>query len=172
MSSALRWVTTSWGDQWIARGTSAPGTEGWRATTNEGRAGAFTTEAKEGGAGHEAGVGAGAVGGWAWGLEGGWAEGFCAAAALGGGLELLTLAASSLTWLASKAKAISKEVRRSQSSSWGGGAGGGAEEVGVGLTASTSRTEWLPNSACSTFVWHAIRAQIPSGVWHWSLHIS
>ncbi len=72
--------------------------------TREGHTGAFATEAKEGGAGHEAGVGAGAVGGWAWGLGVGWAEGFCAVAALGGGLELLTLAASSLTWPASEAK--------------------------------------------------------------------
>ncbi len=91
--------------------------------------GVFTTEAKEGGAGREAGVGAGAVGGWAWGLEVGWAEGFLAVAALGGGPEPLTLAASSLTWPASKAKAESKEVQRSRSSSWGReGAVGGAEE--------------------------------------------
>src|SRR6266571_4804515 len=111
-SSALRCLTTSWGDRRIARGTSAPGAEGRRAMTKEGRAGAFTTEAKEGGAGCEAGVGVGAVGGWAEGLGVGWAEGFLAAATLGGGLELLTLAESSLTWLASKVKATSKEVRR------------------------------------------------------------
>ena len=42
-----------------------PGAEGRRATTKEGRAGVFATEAKEGGAGREAGVGTGAVGGWA-----------------------------------------------------------------------------------------------------------
>ncbi len=52
--------------------------------TKEGHAGVFATEAKEGGAGQEAGVGAGAVGGWAQGLGVGWAEGFFAAAALGG----------------------------------------------------------------------------------------
>jgi len=78
--------------------------------TREGRAGVLATEAKEGGAGQEAGVGAGVVGGGAWGLEGGWAEGFFAAAALGGGPELLTLVASSLTWSASEVKAKSKEV--------------------------------------------------------------
>ncbi len=70
---------------------SAPGTEGSRAITREGHAGVFTTEAKEGGAGHEAGVGAGAVGGWARGLGVGWAEGFLAAAAMGGGPDPLTL---------------------------------------------------------------------------------
>ncbi len=78
------------GDRQIAMGTSAPGAEGRKATTREGCAGAFTTEAKEGGAGREAGVGVGAVGGWACALEGVWAEGFLAAATLGGGLELLT----------------------------------------------------------------------------------
>src|SRR6266702_2798030 len=98
---------------------SPPGAEGHKAMTREGRAGDFATEAKEGGAGCEAGVGAGAVGGWARGLVGGWAEGFLAVAALGGGSEPLTLAVSSLTWPASKAKAKSKEVWRSQSSSWG-----------------------------------------------------
>src|SRR6266702_3016839 len=113
VSTALRWVTTSWGDRQIARGTSAPGAEGRKATTKEGRAGVFATEAKEGGAGHKAGVGAGAVGGRAQGLGVGWAEGFCAVATFGGGPEPLTLAASSLTWPASKAKAESKEVRRS-----------------------------------------------------------
>ncbi len=90
-SSTLRWVTTSWGDLQVARGTLAPGTEGQRATTSEGHAGAFTTEAKEGGAGREAGEGAGAVGGWAWGLSVGWAEGFFIVATLGGGLDPLTL---------------------------------------------------------------------------------
>src|SRR6266571_1861860 len=125
VSSALRWETTSWGDRWIARGMSAPGAEGHKATTREGCAGVFATEAKEGGARREAGVGAGAVGGGAWGLGVGWAEGFFAVAALGGGPEPWTLAASSLTWPASEAKATSKEVRRSRSSSWGEGAGGG-----------------------------------------------
>src|SRR6266702_2923689 len=130
-SSALRWVTISWGDRRIARGTSPPEWEGRKATTNEGHAGVFTTEAKEGGAGREAGLGTGAVGGWAQGLGVGWAEGFLAAATLGGGPEPLTLAASSLTWPASEAKAISKEVRRSRSSSWGReGAVGGCEEGG------------------------------------------
>ncbi len=113
VSLALMWVTTSWGDRWIARGTSAPGAEGRRATTNKGQAGAFTTEAKEGGAGREAGVGTGVEGGWAWGLGVGWAEGFLAVATLGGGPELLTLVTSSLTWPASEAKAASKEVQRS-----------------------------------------------------------
>src|SRR6266702_3971243 len=114
------------------RGTSAPGVAGRKATTNEGRAGVFATEAKEGGAGREAGVRAGVAGGWARGLGVGWAEGFLAAAALGGGPEPLTFAASSLTWPASEAKAISKEVRRSRSSSWGreGGVGGGEEGGG------------------------------------------
>jgi len=145
-SSVLRWVTTSWGDQRIARGTSAPVVEGRRATTREGHAGAFATEAKEGGAGRAAGVGAGAVGGWAWGLGVGWAEGFLAAAALGGGPEPLTLAASSLTWPASEAKAVSKEVRRSRSSSWGReGAVGGAEEGEVGESPSTVKGVALPN---------------------------
>jgi len=71
------------------------------------------------------------VGGWAWGLGVGWAEGFVAAAALGGGPEPLTFAASSLTWPASKAKAESKEVQRSQSSSWGreGAVGGSGERL-------------------------------------------
>src|SRR6266702_1173629 len=91
-SSAFRWETTSWGDRWIARGMSPPGAEGRKATTREGRAGDFATEAKEGGAGCEAGVGAGAVGGWARGLVGGWAEDFLAVAALGVGSEPLTLA--------------------------------------------------------------------------------
>src|SRR6266702_3333488 len=145
-SSVLRWVTTSWGDQRIARGTSAPVVEGRRATTREGHAGAFATEAKEGGAGRAAGVGAGAVGGWAWGLGVGWAEGFLAAAALGGGPEPLTLAASSLTWPASEAKAASKEVQKSQSSSWGReGAVRGAEEGGLGERPSISRVETSPN---------------------------
>src|SRR6266702_5753784 len=130
MSLALRLVTISWGERRIARGMSPPETEVRKAMTKEGRTGAFTTEAKEGGAGHEAGMGAGAVGGWAWGLGVGWAEGFVAAAALGGGSEPLTLAASSLTWPASEAKAKSKEVQRSRSSSWGreGAVGGGSEE--------------------------------------------
>src|SRR6266702_4248629 len=131
-SSVLRWVTTSWGDQRIARGTSAPVVEGRRATTREGHAGAFATEAKEGGAGRAAGVGAGAVGGWAWGVGVGWAEGFLAAAALGGGPEPLTLAASSLTWPANEVKAESKEVWRSQSLSCGEGAGEGAGGGGAG----------------------------------------
>ncbi len=114
--------------------------------TKEGHAGAFTIEAKEGGAGREVGVGAGATGGWARGLVGGWAEGFLAAAALGGGLESLTLAASSLTWPASKAKAKSKEVWRSQSSSWGGDrAEGGAEEESLSRER-TRRMETLPNT--------------------------
>ena len=98
--------------------------------TREGHAGVFTTEAKEGGAGCEAGVGAGAVGGWARGLGVGWAGGFFAVAAWGGGLEPLTLSVSSLTWPANEAKAESKEVRRSRSSSWGreGVVGGGTVE--------------------------------------------
>jgi len=50
-SSVLRWTTTSWGDRWIARGTSPPEVEVRRATTNEGCTGVFATEAKEGGAG-------------------------------------------------------------------------------------------------------------------------
>jgi len=130
-SSTLRWVTTSLGVRWIARGTSAQGAEGCKAMTREGHAGDFSTKAKEGGTGCEAGVGAGVVGGWAWGLGVGWAEGVFAVAALGGGLEPLTLAVSSLTWPASKAKAKSKEVQRSQSSSWGReGAVRGAEEGG------------------------------------------
>src|SRR6266702_5792745 len=94
-SLVLRWVTTSWGERRIARGISAPGAEGRKATTKESRAGVFTTEAKEGGAGWEAGVGAGAVGGWARGLGVGWAGGFFAVAAGGGGLEPLTLSVSS-----------------------------------------------------------------------------
>ena len=81
VSTALRWVTTSWGVRRIARGTSAPGAEGCKAMTKEGRAGAFATEAKEGGAGCAAGVGTGAVGGWARGLGVGWAGGFLAVAA-------------------------------------------------------------------------------------------
>src|SRR6266702_6868275 len=86
-SSVLRWVTTSWGDQQTARGTSAPGAEGHKATTKEGHAGVFTTEAKEGGAGQAAGVGMGAWGGWAQGSGVGWAEGFFAVAAMGGCYE-------------------------------------------------------------------------------------
>jgi len=78
--------------------TRGGGAEGQRAMTNEGRAGVFATEAKEGGAGCEAGAGAGAVGGWAWGLGVGRAEGFFAVAALGGDPEPLTLSVSSLTW--------------------------------------------------------------------------
>src|SRR6266571_1714060 len=129
-SSALRWLTTSWGDRRTARGTSAPEAEVRKATTREGRVGDFATAAKEGGAGREAGAGAGAVGGWARGLGVGWAEGFLAAATLGGGPEPLTLSASTLTWPASEAKAVSKEVRRSRSSSWGreGVVGGGTVE--------------------------------------------
>src|SRR6266702_6028026 len=146
-SSVLRWVTTSWGDQQTTRGTSAPGAEGHKATTREGHAGVFTTEAKEGGAGQAAGVGMGAWGGWAQGSGVGWAEGFFAVAAMGGGPEPLTLAASSLTWPASKAKAVSKEVQRSQSSSWGReGAVGGAEEVSS-VRERMLRVDWLPKSA-------------------------
>jgi len=55
ISLALRWVTTSWGDQQIARGISAPRAEGHKATTREGHAGDFTTEAKEGGQGKRQG---------------------------------------------------------------------------------------------------------------------
>jgi|SRR6266702_2063978 len=146
-SSVLRWETTSWGDRQIARGMSAPGAEGHKAMTREGRAGVFTTEAKEGGAGQEAGVGAEAVGGWAQGVGVGWAEGFLAAAALGGGPELLTLAASSLTWPASEAKAKSKEVWRSRSSSCGEGAGEGTGGGGAGRgKPMASRVEKLFNS--------------------------
>src|SRR6266702_6600956 len=146
-SSALRWETTSWGDRWMARGTSAAGAEGRRAMTKEGHAGAFATEAKEGGAGREAGAGAGAVGGWAQGLGVGWAEGFLAAAALGGGPELLTLAASSLTWPANEAKAKSTVVWRSRSSSCGEGAGEGTGGGGAGRgKPMASRVEKLFNS--------------------------
>ncbi len=87
-------------------------------------------------------MGAGAAGGLARVLGVGWAEGFGAAAALGGGPEPLTLAASSLTWPANEAKAESKEVRRSRSSSWGReGAVRGAEEGGWGERLSISRAD-------------------------------
>ncbi len=63
------------------------------------------------------------------GFRGGVGRGFLSGSHLGRGPEPLTLAASSLTWPASKAKAESKEVQRSWSSSWGReGAVRGAEE--------------------------------------------
>ncbi len=50
------------------------------------------------------------------GFSGGLGRGFLSSGHLGGGLEPLTLVASSLTWPASKVKAESKEVQRSWSS--------------------------------------------------------
>ncbi len=103
---------------------------------------------KEGGAGREAGAGAEAAGGGARGLGVVRAGGFGAVAALGGGPEPLTLAASSLTWPASEAKAESKEVQRSWSSSWGreGAVGGGSVEK-RSVNPSSEKSVALSNTA-------------------------
>jgi len=84
-----------------------------------------------------------------------------------------TLAASSVTWPASEAKAVSKEVRRSLSSSWGReGAVGGAEEVGWGTRPRKARAEAPPSPGSGLANIDKSFGRSPVGSRHCSSHCS